>query len=60
MSGSSLSTSRLMEERKCWRKDHPHGFWARPVTTNGKMDLYKWEVGFSFFNNSKVFQEKKM
>jgi hypothetical protein len=49
-----------MEERKCWRKDHPHGFWARPVTTNGKMDLYKWEVGFSFFNNSKVFQEKKM
>ena len=42
---SSLSTSRLIEERKSWRKDHPHGFWARPVTESGKMDLYKWEVG---------------
>eukprot|EP01080_Neovahlkampfia_damariscottae_P007070 gene7070-11233_t len=42
---SSLSTSRLIEERKSWRKDHPHGFWARPVTENGKLDLYKWEVG---------------
>ena len=30
---SSLITSRLAQERKDWRKDHPHGFIAKPSTT---------------------------
>ena len=30
---SSLMTSRLAQERKDWRKDHPHGFIAKPSTT---------------------------
>lgn len=31
-SGASLAYARLREERKSWRRDHPFGFWARPVT----------------------------
>jgi len=30
-----------MEERKLWRKDHPHGFFAKPL----KNDIMKWECG---------------
>eukprot|EP00796_Vickermania_ingenoplastis_P006242 gene6242-4492_t len=29
--GASLAYARLREERKAWRRDHPYGFWARPV-----------------------------
>ncbi|KAF2479924.1 ubiquitin-conjugating enzyme/RWD-like protein [Neohortaea acidophila] len=40
----SLTQTRLQEERKAWRKDHPFGFVARPVkTANGGLDLKKWE-----------------
>jgi len=46
MSGSGISKGRLGEERKNWRKDHPHGFFARPKTlTNGAANLYEWECG---------------
>lgn len=31
-SSSSLAYARLREERKSWRRDHPFGFWARPMT----------------------------
>ncbi|KAJ1728830.1 SUMO conjugating enzyme Hus5 [Coemansia biformis] len=43
---SGISLSRLMEERKQWRKDHPHGFHARPQKTpSGELDLMRWECG---------------
>ncbi|KAA8649151.1 E2 SUMO-conjugating protein UBC9 [Aspergillus tanneri] len=42
----SLCQNRLTEERKQWRKDHPFGFYARPVRTGqGVLDLKKWECG---------------
>jgi len=37
---------RLSEERKAWRKDHPFGFYARPVkAADGSLNLMEWEVG---------------
>jgi ubiquitin-conjugating enzyme E2 I len=43
---SGLARGRLAEERKNWRKDHPHGFFARPTTNpDGSMNLMKWECG---------------
>ncbi|KAL1639616.1 sumo-conjugating enzyme ubc9 [Diplodia corticola] len=40
----SLATTRLAEERKQWRKDHPFGFVARPMkNAQGVLDLRKWE-----------------
>ncbi|KAH0830638.1 hypothetical protein J3R83DRAFT_2093 [Lanmaoa asiatica] len=37
---------RLAEERKQWRKDHPFGFYAKPVkAADGTMNLMEWEVG---------------
>ncbi|KAK0324029.1 SUMO conjugating enzyme Hus5 [Friedmanniomyces endolithicus] len=40
----TLCTTRLTEERKNWRKDHPFGFVARPVKTpQGALDLKKWD-----------------
>eukprot|EP00002_Diphylleia_rotans_P016187 TRINITY_DN3147_c0_g1_i1.p1 TRINITY_DN3147_c0_g1~~TRINITY_DN3147_c0_g1_i1.p1 ORF type:complete len:164 (-),score=29.37 TRINITY_DN3147_c0_g1_i1:158-649(-) len=42
----SIARGRLMEERKNWRRDRPHGFWARPkVDASGATDLMKWECG---------------
>lgn len=39
----SLATSRLAAERKSWRKDHPHGFVAKPATrADGSADLLTW------------------
>ena len=36
----------LMESRKQWRRDHPFGFFAKPVRTpQGVLDLKKWECG---------------
>jgi ubiquitin-protein ligase len=32
--------------RKSWRKDHPFGFWARPVrNAQGVLELKQWECG---------------
>ncbi|KAI8338767.1 SUMO-conjugating enzyme ubc9 [Choanephora cucurbitarum] len=43
---SGISRSRLMEERKQWRKDHPHGFWARPgKNPDNSLDLMNWTCG---------------
>jgi len=40
-----LLRGRLQEERKSWRKDHPHGFVAKPITTaDGTQDILNWEV----------------
>jgi ubiquitin-conjugating enzyme E2 I len=43
MSGG-IARGRLQEERKAWRKDHPHGFVARPVLdADGSMNLMSWD-----------------
>lgn len=40
------SGTRLTRVRKQWRRDHPFGFFAKPVrTTQGVLDLKKWECG---------------
>ncbi|RUP46752.1 hypothetical protein BC936DRAFT_146567 [Jimgerdemannia flammicorona] len=41
-----IARSRLMEERKQWRKDHPYGFFARPdKKEDSSMDLMTWKCG---------------
>jgi ubiquitin-conjugating enzyme E2 I len=41
---SSLAIQRLAIERKAWRKDHPHGFVARPVNArDGSVNMLIWE-----------------
>ena len=43
---TSVSMTRLMEERRQWRKDHPFGFWAKPhQKPDGSLDMYVWECG---------------
>jgi ubiquitin-protein ligase len=38
--------SNILFNSKQWRKDHPFGFFARPVKgSNGVLDLKSWEVG---------------
>lgn len=50
---SSFALSRLMEERKQWRKDHPFGFFAKPTKKeDGSLDLMKWECGIPGKNGS--------
>lgn len=40
---SGIARSRLTEERKAWRKERPHGFFARPETSSdGSVNLLKW------------------
>mmetsp|Transcript_5807 Transcript_5807/g.11510 ORF Transcript_5807/g.11510 Transcript_5807/m.11510 type:complete len:160 (-) Transcript_5807:264-743(-) len=42
----SLARKRLAQERKDWRKSHPHGFYARPdKKEDGSQDLFKWVCG---------------
>ncbi|EGW33888.1 uncharacterized protein SPAPADRAFT_59269 [Spathaspora passalidarum NRRL Y-27907] len=42
----SLNQIRLQEERKQWRKDHPFGFYAKPMkTADGSLDLRQWTAG---------------
>ena len=46
MSEGGIAVSRLRQERKNWRKDHPAGFWARPdVNEDSSMNLLKWCAG---------------
>jgi len=43
---SGIALGRLVEERKAWRRDHPHGFYARPgKNQDGSLNLMKWECG---------------
>merc|ERR1712224_877123 len=43
---SGLAKTRLMQERKSFRRDHPVGFFARPATdANGEANLLKWHCG---------------
>lgn len=49
----SLCKTRLQEERKQWRKDHPFGFYARPrKTADGTLDLTRWDAGIPGKPNS--------
>uniref|UniRef100_M1A3X8 Ubiquitin carrier protein n=1 Tax=Solanum tuberosum TaxID=4113 RepID=M1A3X8_SOLTU len=42
MSGG-IARGRLAEERKAWRKNHPHGFVAKPETLpDGSVNLMIW------------------
>lgn len=46
MEVNSVAVGRLQEERKLWRKDHPHGFFARPShSCEGGTNLMKWTCG---------------
>ena len=50
---SSIAESRLKEERKNWRKDHPSGFFARPKKNeDGSMDMMTWETGIPGKDNT--------
>ncbi|KAK1301105.1 SUMO-conjugating enzyme SCE1 [Acorus calamus] len=41
---SGIARGRLAEERKSWRKNHPHGFVAKPETaTDGTVNLMVWQ-----------------
>ncbi|WVQ84622.1 hypothetical protein IAT38_006777 [Cryptococcus sp. DSM 104549] len=43
---SNLAQARLHEERKQWRKDHPFGFYAKPIkNADGTLNIMSWEVG---------------
>ncbi|DBA94173.1 hypothetical protein WJX77_000326 [Trebouxia sp. C0004] len=45
MSGTGgVARGRLTVERKNWRKDHPYGFVAKPITkADGSVDLLHWK-----------------
>ncbi|EOD03804.1 hypothetical protein EMIHUDRAFT_121756 [Emiliania huxleyi CCMP1516] len=41
---SGIARGRLQEERKLWRRDHPHGFVAKPRTNpDGTQDILHWD-----------------
>jgi ubiquitin-conjugating enzyme E2 I len=46
MKVNNIVLGRLKEERKLWRKDHPHGFFAKPTSnSDGSTNLMKWQAG---------------
>ncbi|KAI5957085.1 hus5 [Candida jiufengensis] len=49
----SLCQIRLQEERKQWRKDHPFGFFAKPLKSqDGSLDLTSWTAGIPGKSNT--------
>lgn len=43
---SGISTARLAEERKNWRKDHPPDFYAKPMKKgDNSSNMMVWEAG---------------
>jgi ubiquitin-conjugating enzyme E2 I len=43
---SGIALGRLTEERRNWRRDHPTGFFARPLRKDdNSIDMMKWETG---------------
>ncbi|EKX34450.1 hypothetical protein GUITHDRAFT_155732 [Guillardia theta CCMP2712] len=43
---AGIARSRLTEERRSWRKDHPVGFFARlDQNPDGSMNLMRWKCG---------------
>ncbi|EDP45052.1 hypothetical protein MGL_0041 [Malassezia globosa CBS 7966] len=50
---SGICRTRLQEERKQWRRDHPFGFYARPEKeADGSLNLLVWEVGIPGKSNT--------
>ncbi|KAK1684887.1 hypothetical protein QYE76_045735 [Lolium multiflorum] len=44
MASGGIARGRLAEERKSWRKNHPHGFVAKPETLpDGTVNLIVWK-----------------
>ncbi|CAD6259896.1 unnamed protein product [Miscanthus lutarioriparius] len=44
MASGGAARGRLAEERKAWRKSHPHGFVAKPETLpDGSVNLMVWK-----------------
>ena len=39
---TSIALTRLAEERKQWRKDHPYGFFAKPEKDKDSLNLLVW------------------
>ncbi|CAG2063560.1 unnamed protein product, partial [Timema podura] len=45
---SGIAITRLAEERRAWRRDHPFGFVARPMkNSDGSLNLMNWECCYS-------------
>eukprot|EP00013_Stygamoeba_regulata_P016561 CAMPEP_0177681742 /NCGR_PEP_ID=MMETSP0447-20121125/30887_1 /TAXON_ID=0 /ORGANISM="Stygamoeba regulata, Strain BSH-02190019" /LENGTH=156 /DNA_ID=CAMNT_0019191197 /DNA_START=226 /DNA_END=693 /DNA_ORIENTATION=- len=43
---AGIAIMRLKAERRNWRKDHPHGFYARPKKNpDGSLDMLVWVCG---------------
>ena len=44
---TSICQTRLAEERKQWRKDHPYGFFAKPDKSpqDNSLNLLIWSAG---------------
>ncbi|CAD6259895.1 unnamed protein product [Miscanthus lutarioriparius] len=43
MASGGVARARLAEERKSWRRSHPHGFVAKPATLpDGSVNLMLW------------------
>ena len=43
---AGIARGRLLEERKAWRRDHPYGFYARPVSKgDGSTNIMSWTAG---------------
>ncbi|RAL50550.1 unnamed protein product [Cuscuta campestris] len=40
---TGIAGGRLAEERKSWRKNHPHGFIAKPETRGGLVNMMVWQ-----------------
>lgn len=43
---SNIARMRLQAERKNWRTDHPHGFYAKPDSLpDGSLNIMRWKCG---------------
>lgn len=43
---NNIVIGRLQEERKSWRQDRPHNFYAKPTSNqDGSLNLFRWECG---------------
>ncbi|ORZ11076.1 SUMO-conjugating enzyme ubc9 [Absidia repens] len=48
-----IARARLIEERKQWRKDHPHGFFARPgKNPDNSLNVMHWNCGIPGKDNT--------
>ena len=55
---SSIALTRLAEERKQWRKDHPYGFFAKPEKDKDSLNLLIWVNLMNLLVRRQGFQGK--